>query len=243
MGLYRTVSTAFWTDSKVVDDFTSEDRYFYLYLFTNPHTNLCGCYEISVRQISNEIGYSKNAVENLIDRFARIHKVIAYDPESKELLLINWSKYNWTGSDKFQKALIKEILSVKNEEFKQYLEAVRNKADTVSIPYQYRMDTSNTYTNTNANADSGAKHKYGEYQNVLLTDVDLEKLKKEFPDDWEERINALSGYIKSKGAKYKDHLATIRNWARREKKETRKEDAKDRFDWIDRWAKGGDMTT
>lgn len=62
------------------------------------------------------------------------------------------------------------------------------------------------------------KHKHGEYQNVLLTDKELEKLKTEFPKDWQERIDNLSAYMKSKGASYKDHLATIRNWARRDKK-------------------------
>ena len=60
MAIYRTVSMSFWTDNKVTDDFTPEDRYFYLYLFTNPHTNLCGCYEISIKQIANEMGYSKD---------------------------------------------------------------------------------------------------------------------------------------------------------------------------------------
>lgn len=59
------------------------------------------------------------------------------------------------------------------------------------------------------------KRKYGEYENVMLTDIDLEKLKSEFPD-YEERIERLSGYIASKGASYKDHLATIRNWAKRD---------------------------
>ncbi len=60
------------------------------------------------------------------------------------------------------------------------------------------------------------RHKYGEYENVLLSDKDMEKLKTEFPDDWSERIERLSSYIASKGAKYKNHLATIRNWARRD---------------------------
>ena len=59
------------------------------------------------------------------------------------------------------------------------------------------------------------KHKHGEYNNVLLSDDDLEKLKAEFTD-WEERIERLSEYIESKGAKYKSHLATIRSWARKE---------------------------
>ena len=59
------------------------------------------------------------------------------------------------------------------------------------------------------------RHKYGLYENVLLSDSDLEKLKSEFPTDWEERIERLSEYIESKGAKYKNHLATIRAWARK----------------------------
>lgn len=62
------------------------------------------------------------------------------------------------------------------------------------------------------------RHKYGEYENVLLSDTDMEKLKNEFPSDYEERIDRLSAYMRSTGKSYKDHLATIRNWARKETK-------------------------
>lgn len=61
------------------------------------------------------------------------------------------------------------------------------------------------------------RHKHGEYQNVLLTDSDLSKLKEEYPRDWQERIERLSSYMASTGKSYKSHLATIRNWARRDK--------------------------
>lgn len=61
------------------------------------------------------------------------------------------------------------------------------------------------------------RHKHGEYQNVLLSDDDLEKLKSEFPADWDQRIQRLSEYMASSGKSYKNHLATIRNWARRDK--------------------------
>lgn len=60
------------------------------------------------------------------------------------------------------------------------------------------------------------RHKYGEYSNVLLSDSDIEKLKAEFPNDWEKRIERLSAYMASTGKTYKSHLATIRNWARRD---------------------------
>lgn len=65
------------------------------------------------------------------------------------------------------------------------------------------------------------KHKYGEYKNVLLTDEDYGKLMAEFPCDYKERIERLSCYIASTGKVYKNHLATIRNWAKRDKEQTK----------------------
>lgn len=58
--------------------------------------------------------------------------------------------------------------------------------------------------------------KYGEYGNVQFDDEQYEKLINEFPNDYEKRIQSLDDYIQSSGKKYKDHLATIRNWARKE---------------------------
>ena len=75
--------------------------------------------------------------------------------------------------------------------------------------------------NTAPSASASAKptrHKYGQYKNVLLSDEDMEKLKTEFPADWQDRIERLSEYIESSGKKYKNHLATIRSWARKDKK-------------------------
>lgn len=61
-------------------------------------------------------------------------------------------------------------------------------------------------------------NKYGEYQNVFFTDEQYEKLINEFPNDYNSRIEKLDLYIQSTGKKYKDCLATIRNWARNENK-------------------------
>ena len=60
------------------------------------------------------------------------------------------------------------------------------------------------------------RHKYGEYHNVLLTDEDYAKLQAEFPTEYEALIERLSAYMASTGRAYKNHLATMRNWARRE---------------------------
>lgn len=65
--------------------------------------------------------------------------------------------------------------------------------------------------------------KYGEYENVLLTDEEYEKIKNEY-SDYEKRIERLSEYIASTGKVYKSHYATIRAWAKKDKEE--KEDGK-----------------
>ena len=64
--------------------------------------------------------------------------------------------------------------------------------------------------------EKAKKHKYGRYQNVLLSDEEIEKLKAEFPADWNDRIENVSEYCASHGKTYKDYLATIRNWARKD---------------------------
>lgn len=148
MAIYRSIRLEFWTDTKIVDDFTPEDKYFYLYLMTNPHTNLCGCYEISMKQASVETGYSKDTIESLLDRFEHVHHVISYSNTTKEVLLLNWSKFNWTKSKDFQKSLAKEITEVKDVDFKRFLENAVDGVGTVSRPSQDGVGTSVTVTDT-----------------------------------------------------------------------------------------------
>lgn len=69
----------------------------------------------------------------------------------------------------------------------------------------------------NSISSKPTRHKYGEYKNVLLSDGEMTKLRTEFPEDWKERIENLSEYIASTGKKYKNYLATIRSWAKKDK--------------------------
>ena len=171
MAIYRKLQTTFWTDTKVVDDFTPEDRYFYIYLLTNPHTNLCGCYEISIKQMADETGYSKETVHKLIERMSKIHRTAFYDDTTREVLVVNWRKYNWTASPKFRKPVGVEIAAIKNPEFKRYLTESFNNSDTVSIPYPYPMDTTVTVTasvtDTVSDTDDKKKNDKTPYQEVL----------------------------------------------------------------------------
>ena len=63
--------------------------------------------------------------------------------------------------------------------------------------------------------ETGQAHarSYGRYNNVFLSDTELDELKAELPDKWEYYIDRLSTHIASKGTKYRSHAATIYKWA------------------------------
>ena len=66
MAIYRNVQMSFWTDRKIEEDFSADEKYLYLFLLTNPMTNLCGCYEIGKKQIANMTGIDVKKVSKLL---------------------------------------------------------------------------------------------------------------------------------------------------------------------------------
>lgn len=148
----RMIDCDLWTNPQIVNDFTAEDKYFWLYLLTNPHNNICGVCKISNKTIANEMGYSEDSIKNLLNRFIKTHNLIDYDKENYEILIINWYKFNWSSSPKLKTYIEKVIRSIKTEHFKEYIISLINDIeeygiDRVSIGYRY---PSNTNTNTNS---------------------------------------------------------------------------------------------
>jgi DnaD/phage-associated family protein len=132
MAKYRQVHVEFWQDGFVLD-LTPEEKYFYIYLMTNSKTSQCGIYELPKRIIETETGYNRETVDKLLSRFIEYGK-IKYDDMTKELLLVNWIKYNAIRSPKVISCIQKELESVKNKGFVR--ELISN-----CIQYGYRIDT------------------------------------------------------------------------------------------------------
>lgn len=219
MAIYRSIRMTFWTDTKIAEDFTPEDRYFYLYLMTNPHTNLPGCYEISIRQMSIETGYNPDTISKLLERMDKVHHVLKYKPETKEILLFNWRKYNWTTSNTFLVALKEQTEYIKDPEFKQIVEGFIENDDMVSIPYEYPMDTSVSVSvsvtdiNNKPKKEKEVKHKYGEYEHVLLSDKQYERLVADYGEEAVlEGIKNVDEYCQMKKKSYNDYSLTLRKW-------------------------------
>lgn len=176
------------------------------------------------KKIQRMVGASEDDLKLLIAK----NFIIPF--ESGIVVIKHWKIHNYIRNDRYKETVYKEE--------KAMLDIKDNNAYTVGIPSDCQPDVQ-TETQVrlgkvsigkdriveyippsdDAPADSPkkskpVKHKYGEYNNVLLTDDELDKLKTEYPD-WQDRIERLSSYVASTGKTYKSHYATIRNWARK----------------------------
>lgn len=60
------------------------------------------------------------------------------------------------------------------------------------------------------------KEKFGEFENVLLSTEEFDKLKSKLGADCNDYIERLSNYIASTGKRYKSHYATILSWIQKD---------------------------
>lgn len=178
MANYRNISISFWTDSKVDDDFTPEDKYFYLYLLTNPHTNICGCYEVSTKQMERETGYNIDTIKRLIARMQDIHDVIRYSETTKEMLILHWGRYNWSYSEKVRKAVISVASHIKNKNFAKYVtDTVNNKISDkqLSDKTDYQITDYQTTDDTDYQiTDDTDKQVTDKTDTISVTDVSID---------------------------------------------------------------------
>lgn len=118
MAKFRKIETRFWSDTYIQEEMSAEDKYFYLYLMTNEYTKQIGIYSISKKQMSFDLGYSIESVKALLQRFENHHKLIKYDSETREIILLNWAKNNLNvGGKPIQDLIKKEIKEIKNKDF------------------------------------------------------------------------------------------------------------------------------
>ena len=118
MAKFRQIQTSFWSNTYIQEEMTAEDKYFYLYLMTNEYTTQIGIYPITKKQMAFDLGYSMESVKALLQRFETYHKLIKYDSETRELILLKWAESNLNiGGKPVQDLIKKEIEQVKNKEF------------------------------------------------------------------------------------------------------------------------------
>lgn len=149
----RLIDTELWNNEDIIEYFTAEDRYFWLYLLTNPHNNICGVMKASPVLIARDMGYSKETVQNLLYRFEKVHKAIYVDKTTNELLILNWAKFNWSKSPDIMRTVMKNLSSINSCKIRDILSSkieemwcTEHPVNTLSTQSQ---QGTNTITNTN----------------------------------------------------------------------------------------------
>ncbi len=217
MGINRIVNTDFWSDEKVLDSFSVEDKYFWLYLLTNPQTRQLGIYKLPIKIMAFQTGFSEETIKVLLDRFDRVYSVVKYNFETQEVAILNYLKWSIVRGGKPVEDCIKaDMEKVKDKSlitfvYKHLISNDVNRTITLDNIFNYIAENYGEGEEQPAKEPTtDTKHKYGEYKNVLLTEAEHEKLLA--MENGERAIEYLSEYIKMKGYKAKSHYLAIKKW-------------------------------
>lgn len=179
----------------------------------------------TVEQLAAIFNRPLNTVKLALEVFSRLRMVTLH--ENGAIFLPAFEKHqNLLGMERVKENTRKRVAAFREKrrllalpEAKTVTAAVTKPVtlQSVTVTQQNRVEKSNTKSITkNRVYKNKSKSTYGEFQNVLLTDEEYQKLQELFGNHLSDKIENLSLGIESKGYKYKSHYATIRNWAKRE---------------------------
>lgn len=182
MAIFRQVHISFWNDVKVIEEMTPEDKFFYLYLLTNPHTKQIGVYQLPKKVIGFEMGYSIETINSLMERFENHHKVIKYNKETREIAILNWGKYNLNNAGKpVQDLLVKEIEDIKDIEL--IREVIKKVQNQKLKDFLYNVLTNNK-NKKNVKVDGAST--------LRITDSQQGVIEKEILEDKKEEVRKIN---------------------------------------------------
>ena len=139
----------------------------------------------------------KRWVNSLVTK-GYVYRTLTYKPNSNEVDKRILSIY---GGIKIDTTSVQKCYdpSIKNDTSS----GIKNDTDNNTVINNTFNNKKDVYTH---------KHKYGEYQHVLLTDKEHAHLVELYGSSLDEHIKILDEYIETSGKKYKNHSLVIQKW-------------------------------
>lgn len=217
---YKTIDETFWTDPDV-RELSYKGKFLFLYLVTNPHCHYSGVYYLPELFIHIETGLPLKDIKAGLRDLTK-EGFIKYDPRRSVIWITKMARYQIKGgaSNKnmmdgianhlktlHKTPLIKDFLQYYND-FKIPLES------PLEDPSEPLAESGEGECIKDKDKDKEKDKKvYGEFQNVLLTDKEFQKLVEKFGEpETLKLVERMSTGIASKGYKYKSHYATALTW-------------------------------
>ena len=165
----------------------------------------------SYEQLATLFNVSQQLIHNCIEKFTQFQKIAvnSISPTSHTIKILNWDKYQ-SGYRGFRS---QSTTNIKNEKKCQSFN-IKNMTQNRIEEDIYIEDI---YIKERKYKKKEKKHKYGEYQNVKLTDTEYQKLINRFGEEEAKAwIKRLDEGIALKGYKYKSHYLAILKWKEKE---------------------------
>jgi hypothetical protein len=234
MAKSRYIKDSFWTDP-YIERMSPDYKLVFLYLLTNPLANISGVYEIRLKRMAFETGYDAEVIENILQQFVKDDKIIRID---HWIVIKNHIKHQSLGEStaaginrEIQSApqIVQDLFQeqeITNSNKNTYMVLILKESTSLSSTAPIRglqapvsgilSRVELSKVNKIDNSIDNIYITYGEFKNVRLKQEDYQKLALKFGESsLVTLIEELSIGIASKGYKYKNHYATLLNWARR----------------------------
>ena len=215
MSTQRYISTSFW-DDEWVHKLDPSEKLMYMYLMTNPLTNIAGVYKLSENRIGYDTGFNENTIRHIMEKFEKAGKAFR---NGEYVSLPSWPKHQkWQTKESIKSGII-SILDDLDIEIIKWLVSTGYKFDMgfthhppiipPSSPHQPTYYDSDSDTNSDSDSDTDKK----ESPEIPAIPSKPKRVKKEFiPPTLEE----VENYVIEKQLVInpKDFIAyySIRDW-------------------------------
>jgi hypothetical protein len=113
MGTHRYIATSFW-DDEWVQTLDPSEKLLYLYLMTNPLTNIAGIYKITEKRMTFDSGFNKDTLHGIFAKFEKAGKAYRM---GEYVILPSWPKHqNWQSKDDIKAGITKILYSLSDKE-------------------------------------------------------------------------------------------------------------------------------
>lgn len=215
MSTQRYIDTSFWDDSWV-QELDPSEKLLYIYLLTNPLTNIAGVMELTVKRICFDTGFNSDTVTHILRKFEDAKKVYRYN---NFIIIRNFPKHQQLKSDNVIKG-IAAILCKLPDDLLCYLEEIgyqfdiKGTFDTLCIPYTYPSNYLNLNSDLNLDLNSNLNSELNTPEKKKTTKTkkdslrnrepinDFEKVEKTYIETWDylysqNRVNTVDPLISS----------------------------------------------
>ena len=189
----------------------------------------------SIEKLSTYTGLSIQQTRTALNKLNESGELVTKTQRGRKYTIIrvcNYDNYQEQQRDN------KEITTKQQRDNKEITTKQQRDNNEITTTKEYKniKKDKKDKNNKNDKKSTPTRYRYGEFQKVLLSDDELDKLKQEYGTGTTDAcITFLDEYIEMKGYKAKNHYLCIRKWVVDAVNERKAKKPQSRNDWIDDW--------